>query len=192
MALPNYIFITGFMGSGKTTFGKKLAALLKYDHLDLDQWIEENENITIEAVFKNEGEQFFRELETKYLKKIIKIKKSAVVSLGGGAVCFNDNLNLVKKNGLLIYIKLSPLVLTTRIIKSKIKRPLLKNLNRKELLTEIKKLLLKRKIFYEQAHLIINDLNLNPKNVAQLMEEYLTTNYLSVPFLFPRWLSQAK
>ena len=45
MALPNYIFITGFMGSGKTTFGKKLAALLKYDHLDLDQWIEENENL---------------------------------------------------------------------------------------------------------------------------------------------------
>ena len=96
--------------------------------------------------------------------------------MGGGAVCFNDNLNLVKKNGLLIYIKLSPLVLTNRIIKSKIKRPLLQNLNRKELLTEIKKLLLKRKIFYEQAHLIINDLNLNPKNVAQLMQEYLTTN----------------
>ena len=176
MALPNYIFITGFMGSGKTTFGKKLAALLKYDHLDLDQWIEENENITIEAIFKNESEQFFRELETKYLKKIVKIKKSVVVSLGGGAICFNDNLNLVKKNGLLIYIKLSPLVLTNRIIKSKIKRPLLQNLNRKELLTEIKKLLLKRKIFYEQAHLIINDLNLNPKNVAQLMQEYLTTN----------------
>ena len=151
MALPNYIFITGFMGSGKTTFGKKLAALLKYDHLDLDQWIEENENITIEAIFKNESDQFFRELETKYLKKIVKIKKSTVVSLGGGAVCFNDNVNLVKKNGLLIYIKLSPLALTNRFIKSKIKRPLLQNLNRKELLSEIKKLLLKRKIFYEQA-----------------------------------------
>ena len=106
MAPPNYIFITGFMGSGKTTFGKKLAAHLKYDHLDLDQWIEENENIAIEAVFKNEGEQFFRELETKYLKKIVKIKKSTVISLGGGAVCFNDNLNVVKNNGLLIYIKL--------------------------------------------------------------------------------------
>jgi len=176
MALPNYIFITGFMGSGKTTFGKKLAALLKYDHLDLDQWIEENENITIEAIFKNEGEQFFRELETKYLKKIIEIKKSVVVSLGGGAICFNDNLNLVKKNGLLIYIKLSPLVLTNRIIKSKIKRPLLHNLNRKELLTEIKKLLLKRIKIYEQAHLIFNGLNLNPKNVAQLAQKYFTPN----------------
>ena len=176
MALPNYIFITGFMGSGKTTFGKKLAALLKYDHLDLDQWIEENENITIEAVFKNEGEQFFRELETKYIKKIIEIKKSVVVSLGGGAICFNDNLNLVKKNGLLIYIKLSPLVLTNRIIKSKIKRPLLQNLNRKELLTEIKKLLLKRIKIYEQAHLIFNGLILNPKNVAQLAQKYFTPN----------------
>lgn len=176
MALPNYIFITGFMGSGKTTFGKKLAALLKYDHLDLDQWIEENENITIEAIFKNEGEQFFRELETKYLKKIIEIKKSVVVSLGGGAICFNDNLNLVKKNGLLIYIKLSPLVLTNRIIKSKIKRPLLQNLNRKELLTEIKKLLLKRIKIYEQAHLIFNGLILNPKNVAQLAQKYFTPN----------------
>ena len=176
MALPNYIFITGFMGSGKTTFGKKLATLLKYDHLDLDQWIEKNENITIEAVFKNKGEQFFRELETKYLKKIVKIKKSTVVSLGGGAVCFNDNLNVVKKNGLLIYIKLSPLALTNRIIKSKIKRPLLQNLNRKKLLTEIKKLLLKRKIFYEQAHLIINGLNINPNNVAQLMQECFIPN----------------
>ena len=96
--------------------------------------------------------------------------------MGGGAVCFNDNLSLVKKNSVLIYIKLSPLGLTNRIIKSKIKRPLLQNLNRKELLTEIKKLLLKRKIFYEQAHLIFNSLNLNPKNVAQLMQEYLTTN----------------
>lgn len=176
MALPNYIFITGFMGSGKTTFGKKLATLLKYNHLDLDHWIEENENITIEKVFKNEGEKVFRKLETKYLKKIVKIKKSLVVSLGGGAVCFNDNLNIIKKNGILIYIKLSPLVLTNRIIKSKIKRPLLQNLNRKELLTEIKKLLLKRKKFYEQAHLIFNGSYLNPNNVTQLIHKHFTTN----------------
>src|SRR4051812_45149734 len=103
------------MGSGKTTAGNKLAALLKTRFIDLDAYLEKRENRTIPEIFQEEGEKKFRDLETKYLEEIIMIKDPLVISLGGGTACFNENLNIIKENGLLIYIELPATVLADRI-----------------------------------------------------------------------------
>jgi len=73
MAVAHHIFLCGFMGSGKSTHGKKLAGILKKPFVDLDQYIQNKENKTVQFIFDNEGENEFRKLETTYLKELIKI-----------------------------------------------------------------------------------------------------------------------
>ncbi len=167
MRIDQHIFLTGFMGSGKTTAGQKLASLLKTRFIDLDAFLEKRENRTIEQIFAEEGEKKFREIETTCLKEIIRLKDPHVFSLGGGTVCFNQNLELVKENGILIYIQLHVPVLADRIIQSKTTRPLLKNLSTEDLYTNISEILEVRKEFYEQAHITVNGLNLTPQLLQQ-------------------------
>lgn len=160
------------MGSGKTTQGKKLASLLKFNFIDLDQYITEKENKSIEYIFESEGESAFREKETSYLKDIFRIPEPSVISLGGGTICFNDNLNLIKENGLLIYIELPVNVLTDRLTRAKRKRPLLKGVSRETIPQKIKELLDLRLVYYKQAHLTVNGLNLTPKLLHEKIIEF--------------------
>jgi len=167
MKLKQHVFLTGFMGSGKTTAGKTLATLLKTRFIDLDEYLEKKENRTIPEIFEEDGEEKFRELETKYLTEILKLKDPHVISLGGGTVCFNQNLELVKKNGQLVYIELPINTLAERIKESKFTRPLLKNLSTEELIKNIEEILSERKKYYEQAHITVNGLNLTPQLIQQ-------------------------
>src|SRR4051812_6283062 len=100
-----HIFLTGFMGSGKSTAGAKLATVLKRKFIDLDAYIEKRENRTIIQIFEEETEEGFRKIESDSLLEICKYK-DLVVSLGGGTVCFNNNLEVIKSNGTLVYIEL--------------------------------------------------------------------------------------
>ena len=166
MQFTKHIFITGFMGSGKSTISKRLAKQLKLDLIDLDNFIQESEEATIEEIFQTKGENYFRETETQYLKKIISLKTPYVVALGGGTVCFNDNLALIKKNGILIYIELSPKTLFQRLENSKGERPLIKDLSGNDLLKFIEEKLNERKSYYQQAHITINGLKVTPQTIA--------------------------
>jgi shikimate kinase len=167
LKLNRHIFLTGFMGSGKTTAGKKLAPLFKTRFIDLDDYIEKRENRTIPAIFEEEGEAGFRKIETNCLAEILRLKEPHVISLGGGTVCFNSNLEVIKQNGILIYIELPVSVLADRIQQSKTTRPLLKSLSRTELLKNIEEILGERKKFYEQAHILVNGINLTPQLIYQ-------------------------
>jgi len=155
------------MGSGKTTAGKSLATLLKTRFIDLDEYLEKKEARTIPEIFEQEGEEKFRELEKKYLSEILKLKDPHVISLGGGTICFFDNLETVKKNGQLVYIDLAVSIIADRIKESNFTRPLLKNLSTEELTKNIEEILTVRKPFYEQAHIIVNGLNLTPNLIQQ-------------------------
>lgn len=155
------------MASGKTTAGKKLASLFKTRFIDLDAYIEKKENRSIPAIFDEEGETGFRNIETHFLKEILSLKGPRVISLGGGTICFNSSLEAVKQNGLLIYLELPAAVLADRIQQSRSSRPLLKNLSRPDLLRKIEEILGERKKFYEQAHITINGLNLTPQLLYQ-------------------------
>jgi shikimate kinase len=158
------VYLTGFMGSGKSTIGPILANTLGWEFYDLDNVIENKSGMKIKEIFDVYGEEHFRLLEGKTLLEISKNEK-IVVSLGGGTIASEKNLELLKRTGLLFYLKLSSLSAYKRL-KYKKDRPVLLSgmgdCNTKEdLLKRINLLYEKRKIFYEQSDFIIETDNLS-------------------------------
>ena len=147
------VFLIGFMGCGKTTFGRKLAKKLEWDFIDLDEYIEADQKESIREIFSSKGEAYFRRLETKALEEASKWEKT-VVSTGGGTPCFNNNINFINNIGLSIYIKLSAEVLKSRLEGGKSKRPLIANLSNVELLNFIKYKLAERSEDYSKSEII--------------------------------------
>ncbi|MCW3076336.1 MAG: Shikimate kinase [Bacteroidetes bacterium] len=171
MKNPEHIFFCGFMGCGKSTHGKKMAELLKMPFVDLDKFIEKKNQQTIQNIFTNLGEAEFRLLETRYLKELIELNPNKLIALGGGTVCFNNNLQLVKNNGLLVYLEMPVKALVVRLGQSKQERPLIKNLSSVQLETFIENKLIERNEFYKQAHLIVDGISLNYNKLqSQLLE----------------------
>ncbi|MBA2613178.1 MAG: shikimate kinase [Bacteroidetes bacterium] len=155
------------MGSGKTTIGKKLAKSLRCDFVDLDDYIEKKERLTIQTLFENFGEATFRKIEQTCLNELLSLDSVGVVSLGGGTICYENNLEKIKKSGTLIYLELPAVTLMQRLEKSMNKRPLLKNLKGEELLTFINNKLSERQNFYNKAHITISGLNLTAQMLQQ-------------------------
>ena len=158
------------MGSGKSLLGKKLAALLQMEFIDLDHCIEAGEQNSIADIFRLQGEGAFRDIETAYLERII-AQPAAIIALGGGTVCFHQNLEKIKAAGFLVYIELSAAALSDRLKKNGQKRPLLNGLSGEALTRHIAVLLGERQKFYEQAHLRVQGLNLTPQLLQQKISE---------------------
>lgn len=167
------------MGCGKSTHGKKLAGILKKPFTDLDLYIQTKENKTVQFIFDNEGEEQFRILETKYLNELIKQDAETIISLGGGTVCFNNNIELVKENGILIYIEMPAAALAERLQKSKQKRPLLKNVAPENLNNFIEAKLEERNKFYRQAHIIMSGISLTHLQLHKAIIEFRKQNNIS-------------
>jgi shikimate kinase len=152
------IFLTGFMASGKSTIGPILANTIGWDFLDLDKVIEEKTNKKIVEIFKEYGEEYFRKLESQTLKELTKLSKH-VISLGGGTIESEDNLNQMKKSGILVYLETSPEAAYRRL-RFKRDRPALlfddKEPTKEEFLNRINTILNRRLKYYNQADLKIN------------------------------------
>ena len=100
-----HIFLTGFMGVGKTTIGKELSTELSLPYVDLDEYIEQEYGDTISTIFEKEGELYFRKLEKDCLSKILKSKKEqTVISLGGGTIASMYNWKLILGSGISVYL----------------------------------------------------------------------------------------
>ncbi|MFQ5797584.1 MAG: shikimate kinase [Bacteroidota bacterium] len=152
------VYLTGLMGSGKSTIGPILANTIGYDYLDIDKQIEDNERRAINEIFSTNGEKHFREVEHGVLNDVSKLR-SVVVSLGGGTVAKNENLLLVKNTGVLIYLKADPRQIFERL-RYKTDRPLLKAPNGgppsdKQTMDRIRWLIKERDKFYNQADVIV-------------------------------------
>lgn len=160
------IFLIGFMGSGKTSFGKRLANHLNLKFIDLDEQIEKKFKMSITSIFNKFDENTFRNLETITLKSII-LEDNFILSCGGGTPCFNSNIELIKNYGISIYIKLNEKTLASRIQNSLKKRPLLDKLSEEELNEKIKNLLSQREFYYNQANYIIDGININIEDVIK-------------------------
>jgi shikimate kinase len=158
------IFLIGFMGCGKSVFGKRLAAQLGLHFEDLDNLIESKYKMSIPGIFSQFDEPIFRELETRTLMSVIE-NDNFVLACGGGTPCFNHNMDIINDNGISIYIKLSDKSLAERLIKSKAKRPLLANTIPEELLNKINKMLSEREAFYNKAKIVVDGLNLKTEDV---------------------------
>lgn len=165
------IFLIGFMGSGKTTLGKKLANHLHLKFVDLDLLIVQRIGMSIPAYFEQYGEQKFRELESQLLKE--QGGQPAVISTGGGSPCFFDNMQWILQNGITLYLHLPPKALHSRLQQSNIAtRPALKGLRDEALLQFIEEKLNEREPFYKQAHIHIDQLNTSLDAIRQSIEAY--------------------
>jgi shikimate kinase len=146
------------MGSGKSTLAAPVANVLGYDSLDLDTEIERRTEKTVLETFERQGENYFRRLEQELLQEFF-TKTKIVVALGGGTVTFENNLEQIKSNGLLVYLKVGPDIILKRV-QRKQHRPLLKDASGKQLPEdEMKKkiisLLQVREQYYSQADVTI-------------------------------------
>ena len=155
----NKIILLGYMGSGKSTIARKLAQILNLNFIDLDQYIEENENISIKKLFEDNKEIKFRKLEHHYLKELTSNSDSFVLSLGGGTPCYaNNHLMLQANNITSYYLRASIATLTARLKVEKDSRPILANQPDEEISEFIAKHLFERSYFYTHAqHTIIVD-----------------------------------
>ncbi len=153
------IFLIGYMGSGKTFIGKRLAEQLKLEYIDLDERIEEIEGYDIPEIFTQKGEIYFRKRERQILEELLSTDMDSVISLGGGTPCFGNNMELIKseRDSVTFYLKLSIGSLTERLINEKDKRPLINHLQDRESLEDfIRKHLFERGFYYNQSEYIIN------------------------------------
>lgn len=173
MELPGRIFILGFMGCGKTTHGKKLAKKIGRSFIDLDYYIERKENKTIPEIFNSKGEHYFREIESVYLQQVISRYPSAVISLGGGTPCFNDNMNSILQSGLTVYIQMPAAALYQRLIHAAYVRPLFAGKSQEEGLRLAEKLLAERGEFYAKALLKVNGINLDTDKLLEALSLYI-------------------
>lgn len=164
------IILIGYMGSGKSTIGKKLSEILNLELIDLDDYIQKMENMSVSKIFETKGEIYFRKKEYIYLKELLK-RNDIILSLGGGTPCYGDNMNAVlNAEGMQsIYLKSSIPNLVQRLRTEKLKRPLIAHLKTDEELTEfIGKHLFERSFFYNQSHqTIVTD----EKSITAIAEE---------------------
>ena len=149
------IFLIGFMGSGKSTFGRKLGKTLGYAFIDLDTYIEENAGKLIPQIFTEDGEEFFRHLETEAIEALSD-QVHCVIATGGGAPCFNDNISKMNTVGRTVYLELSPKKLVERLILDPTERPVLEGKTGVELVTHITQKLKEREIFYQKATFVVD------------------------------------
>lgn len=153
------VYIIGFMGSGKSTAGKKLAAALGWSFIDLDKKIEEIAGRTIPEIFSHDGEDGFRIIESDTLRSLKSLTR-IVVSTGGGTPCHGDNLDFMLETGIIVYLKMSTANLVSRLLGSTGGRPLLKNVPDDKLFDFIDKKLAVREKYYNRANIVIEGMNL--------------------------------
>lgn len=152
------IYLTGFMGSGKSTIAPILANTLGYSFIDIDKEIEHIAGKRVSEIFSDLGEEYFRDVERSALRDA-SLKDGCVISLGGGTITNEPNFRLVKSSGILIYLKISTEQIFRRM-KHKTDRPLLKSsdggiLEEEDLRNRINILLENREQFYTQADITV-------------------------------------
>jgi len=157
-------FLIGYMGSGKTTYGRLIAKEQKIPFVDLDSVIEEKYSKDVASLFEEMGESGFRKLEREALHEIAHLKNT-LIATGGGTPCFFDNMEFMNKMGDTIYLRTSVRELRDRLKMSRTKRPLLNQQTNQELEAYIARMLEEREIYYLKAKFILDTDDLNPNNL---------------------------
>lgn len=166
------LYLIGFMGVGKTTIGKQIAAFNKVVFIDTDSQIEKETSKSIKEIFETDGEIAFRKLETDTIRSI---NRKAIIACGGGLPAHNNNIEYLKHKGTVIYLKASTETLIKRLEKNKNKRPLISNLTTDKRLEFIRKILKEREKTYKQADYTIETDNKTVKEVLREINSLLLT-----------------
>lgn len=155
------ILLTGFMGAGKTSVGRKLAKRLGYRFIDTDSEIEREQGCSVPDIFKYAGESCFRNFETRLLEKL-QTQNNSIIATGGGMVLRQENRELMRKIGKRVFLKVSVEELLLRLRQDK-QRPLLQQKHPEEL---IQLMLKERTPIYEEAECIIDTSKLSPQQMV--------------------------
>ena len=155
------IALVGMMGCGKTTIGKLIAKELGFSFIDTDELIVEEENRSINKIFEENGEEYFREIETSILIKTLN-NDNQIISTGGGIIKKDENIKLLKEKSIFIYLEADDKTLYNRVKNNK-GRPLLNVDNMQEKITTLLK---ERENKYKQAHNTISTKNKEPNDIA--------------------------
>ena len=163
--------LLGYMGSGKSTVAKALASKLHLPFIDLDDYIVDKEQMSINKIFQTQGEIYFRLKESKYLKEILEMDTELIISVGGGTPCYSNNMDLINKMSVSVYLKGSIPTICRRLRNEKEQRPLISDLNDDQLTEFVAKHLFERRNFYEKAN---QTLEIDHKSVDELAESLFT------------------
>lgn len=159
------------MGCGKSFTGKMLAKQLQRSFIDLDEHIIEKAQMSINQIFAEFGERYFRELERTVLQATQSLQDT-IIATGGGAPCFFDNMDWMNQHGQTIFLNATPELLCKRLQKQRAHRPLLRHLSDEALQTFIEEKLGKRMPYYTKAHITLHlmgdDLSIVSKIIALL------------------------
>lgn len=147
------VFLVGYMGVGKTTIGKLLSVELGVEFIDLDIYIENRYRKSISQLFELKGEDGFRKIEREMLREVATFQ-NVLISTGGGTPCFFDNMEMMNKHGITVYVKASVEELTARLLASKNVRPLIRDKSPKELKEFITQHLAQRNVYYSKAKIV--------------------------------------
>lgn len=162
------IYLVGFMGSGKSTLGRRLAARAGWTFMDLDTMIEQEEGMTVPRIFKEKGEAYFRELESKVLRDTEGMK-DVVIACGGGTPCHGDNMDFMNSAGLSIYLKLTAKALFERLHNAKVTRPLLEGMSADEMKVYIEQKLEEREKWYLRSKMVVDALSTDPGTLLDII-----------------------
>ena len=165
------IFLIGMMGYGKTFWTKKIAKWIKSAGYDLDDLIEMTEEKTISEIFEEDGEDYFRKLEAKILRWFTE-KKKYVLAAGGGTPCFHENMNWMKKEGMVIWLDESVEILVQRLAAEKAHRPLIAHLSNEEIAQFIQQKLVERHAYYQQANYRLTSDQITEAGLKKLIQKH--------------------
>ena len=158
------------MGSGKSYWGKAIATMIGYSFVDLDELLIQEEGKSINQIFDENGEKYFRDKETEILNTSFLLKDKFVMATGGGLPCFNNNLETLNKQGITIWINEPVEILCQRLLKEKDHRPLIKNLTNEALKTFLENKLTERTPYYSQASFTLTSEDLTETFIKQLIK----------------------
>jgi shikimate kinase len=148
------IYLTGLPGCGKSYLGRNLSKKLHLQFFDLDDAIVEYEKTSINEIFTQKGEAYFRALESRLLKEISQKYSSFIMATGGGAPCFHDNMDYMNRMGITVFLDVSPKDIVRRLSEKGLsKRPLLKDIGPENLEKELETKLNRRLPYYRKANI---------------------------------------
>ncbi len=188
------IVLIGFMGAGKTSVGRAVSEKMNYSFEDCDEIIKEKKSMSIEKIFSDYGEEYFRKLEYQTVLELSQLKKS-IIATGGGVVLNKKNISNLKNSGIIIYLKASPLTIYRNITndaKNHKDRPLLKN---KNVYDRILALMKEREKMYNCYDYVIETDNLTIEETAEkildiaqwsMTSEKLFNHFPEIPLYYYR------
>jgi len=179
--MNRHIYLIGYRGSGKTSVGRMLAAMLQWPAADSDAWVEQHSDSTIREIFHTQGEDGFRELEIKAIETLSQSSHPSVLSLGGGAILRKENVLRIRESGWIVWLKASPENLDSRILADLMtadRRPALTNLvGRKEIQNV---LAIRSPIYASVANISVDTDDRSTKDIAEEIYRIYQSEKLSL------------